>query len=334
MRAPPRYASAMTHRRRPRLARIIPLAAFLACRSGEPPEAAPMEAPLISSAGDTTFVATFEPGLDGAVRFEERWARNIDTARLGTVTTAVLGHRGAVWFAVAGGSERAAVYRDDRDGALSAVVMRGPEPGTLEGPLILAALADGSILAVESATGRSLRMDSTGVARDSTRHASLAGVRMVVPDRQGGWFARGEATDRWWRHDPTGRVTDTLRLAGDGTPIVGLGRDGSVFRAAAGERQLERRLGEGPTVTARWDGPPLEGRLVAAHDAKGLIWIGSGLGDVERWRAFDRDGQLRFVVALASGETVLDRDGEYLLVRAADGGLRVLEVIGDTTAAR
>ena len=320
----------MTHRRRPRLARLLPLAAILACRTGEPPDAASTNAPRISRAGDTTFVTNAEPGLDGAVTLQERWVRPADTARLGTITAAALGHGGTVWFAVTGGSERTAIYRDTRDGALIAVTPAGRDTGSLMAPLMLTALEDGSLLAVEQDTGRTLRFDSTGVARDSSTIASLAGVTAIAPDRSGGWFARLSDNGLWRHHDQRGIISDTLRDDGAATALVGLGRDGSQLRAASGGRQLERSIAGGPILTARWDGTPLAGTLAAAHDAKGLIWIGSDLGAQQIWRAFDRDARLRFVITIPAGSRVLDRDGEFLLLQDADGGLRVMEVVGTT----
>jgi hypothetical protein len=314
--------------------RLTATTAFLlvACSGEAPP--APALTPGISQVADTTFVTTAEPGLDGVVTLAERWQQTADAERFGEITTAVLGATGTVWFAVTGGSDRAAVYRADREAPLRAIAQQGTTDGAFTGPLLLAALADGGVVAVERTSGRAVRFDSLGVATDTLVLAPLPDDRPLVPDRHGGWFAPFATGGAWLHHDPRGGVTDTLR------PAVGwidaaatsLARDGSWLRAVAGGTQVARRAGSGPTLTGRWIGAPLDGVLRVAHDAEGLVWVHAAAKDGStRSRSFDRDARLRFVIDVPSGMTVLDQDGEYLLLRSAEGALRVMEVVSGSS---
>jgi|CXWL01.1.fsa_nt_gi hypothetical protein len=303
---------------------ISPLAVATTClllaACAERP-AGPSAAPVISRAGDTTFVTTAEPGLDGAVTLTERWVLAPDSVRLGAIGAAALGSDGAVWYAASGGTDHAALYRDGKQGDHRAIALQGTATNEFTGPLLLTTLADGGLVAFEQATGRGARYDSLGVVVDTLAMPWLAGATSVTADRSGGWFVRGASSDWWWHHARDGVVTDTVRVAAGWDGVIAIGRDGSLLRAPAGGRQLERRAGNGPILTARWEGAALVAPIAAAHDARGFAWV----GDATTWRAFDRDGQLRFTVALPEGETLVDRDGEYLLLRRKDGGLRVME---------
>ena len=283
--------------------------------------AAPSATPIITRVADTTFVTTAGPGLDGAVALTERWLLTPDTARIGTIGAAALGADGAVWYAASGGSDHAVLYRDHKNGEHRAIALQGAAINEFSGPLLLAALADGGLVAIEQATGRGMRYDSLGAVVDTLMLPWLAGATSITADRSGGWFVQGAGATDWWHHARDGSVTDTVRAAPGWDGAIAIGRDGSLLRARAGDRQLERRAGSGPVLTARWEGAVLVAPITAAHDARGFSWV----GDATTWRAFDRDGQLRFTLALPEGDVLLDRDGEYLLLRGKRGGLRVVE---------
>lgn len=302
-------------------ARPLAAAVLIALAACDDPAVAPDADPVISQVAETTFVTTTEPGLDGVVTLTERWAIAADSARLGAIGAAVLGVDGAVWYATTGGSDQAVLYRNQQDGDHRAIALRGSAATELDGPLLLAALADGGLVAIEQRTGRGIRYDSLGGVGATLAMPWLAGAVSVTADRNGGWFARDAASEAWWHHAPDGRLTDTVRAAPGWDGALAIGPDGSLLRSTAGLRQLERRAGSGPILTSRWEGAVLVAPVAAAHDAQGLAWV----GDASTWRAFDRDGQLRFRVQVGAGEALVDRDGEFLLFRGADGGLRVVE---------
>ena len=281
----------------------------------------PAAEPVITRLGDTTFVTTQEPGLDGAVALTERWALAPDPVRIGTIGAAVLGADGTVWYASAGGSDNAVLYRDGKSGDHRAIAQRGSAANEFSGPLLLAALADGGLVAIDTATGRGVRYDSLGTVADTLAMPWLVGATVVTADRSGGWFAQAGEGTHWLHHAANGALTDTVRAVDGVQGVLAIARDGSLLRATAGTRQLERRAFDGPTLTARWKGAALVPPLAAAHDAVGFSWV----GDATTWRAFDRDAQLRFTISLPPGEQLVDRSGEYLLVRAASGALRVME---------
>ena len=283
--------------------------------------AAPSAAPIITRVADTTFVTTAGPGLDGAVELTERWLLTPDAGRIGTIGAAALGADGAVWYAASGGTDHAVLYRDNKSGEHRAIALQGAAVNEFSGPLLLAALADGGLVAIEQATGRGMRYDSLGTVVDTLMMPWLAGATSVTADRSGGWFAQGAGSTAWLHHARDGSLTDTVRATAGWNGAVAIGRDGSLLRAVAGGRQLERRAGSGPVLTARWEGAVLVAPIAAAHDARGFSWV----GDATTWRAFDRDGQLRFTLVLPEGDVLRDRDGEFLLVRGKDGGLRVME---------
>jgi hypothetical protein len=301
---------------------------LIACASDSPaPEAA---ASGISQVGDTTIVTTAAPGLDGIVSLTERWHLAPDTERLGEVTGGVLGALGDVWFAVTGGTDRAVIYRGGRTTSLRAIADLGTDPGALTGDIALGALANGGIIAVERASGRAIRFDSLGSPTDTFAVAPLMDGQRIVPDRDGGWFAPSGTPDAWLHYSAGGLVTDTLRpSAGWGSnAAIGIARDGSWLRAIAGSSQLVRRAGDGPMLTAQWIGDPLQGTLHVSQDANGLAWVGArGSDGVVTLRSFDRDAGLRFIVTTPSGTTLLDQNGEYLLLLDTGGGLRLMEIV-------
>lgn len=303
----------------PATLRPVILLLLLAACSRRP--AGPSAAPTITRLGDTTFVTTQEPGLDGVVALSERWALAPDSARIGTIGAAVLGADGTVWYAAAGGSDHAVLYRDGKNGDHRAIAQQGAAVSEFSGPLLLAALADGGLVAIEQATGRGMRYDSIGAVVDTLAMPWLAGAMTATADRNGGWFVQVGTRPLWLHHAANGELTDTVRAVDGVDGTLAIGRDGSVLRAIAGTRQLERRAFDGPTLTARWKGAALVAPLAAAHDASGFSWV----GDATTWRAFDRDAQLRFTISLPLGDRLVDQNGEYLLVRAASGALRVME---------
>lgn len=305
----------------PMPASLRPVTALLLLAACGRRPGAPVDAPVITRLGDTTFVTTAEPGLDGAVTLTERWSLAPDSAGLGTLDTAVLGANGTVWYAVSGGSERGLLYRSGKDGVQHRVATEDPVGGAFRGPLLLAALTDGGLVAIAPATGRGVRFDSSGTAVDSLVMPWLVGATAITGDRSGGWFAQVGANPRWLHHAVNGTLTDSIQPVEGVSGTFAIGRDGSILRAVPGTRQLERRAFDGPTLTARWHGAALVAPLTAAHDASGFSWI----GDATAWHAFDRDAQLRFVVTLPPGDRMIDRNGEYLLVQAPSGALRVLE---------
>ncbi len=299
--------------------RIIAVSLLLvACnkRSG-----GPSAEPVITRLGDTTFVTTREPGLDGEVTLTERWALAPDTTRTGRIVAATLGADGAVWYATSGGSDQAVLYRDGKENDHRAIAQQGSGVAAFSAPLLVAALADGGVVAVEPSTGRGMRYDSLGAVADTLAMPWLVGTRRITADRSGGWFAEMTAPARWLHHDRGGQLTDTVRAVEGWTGTIAIGRDGSLLRANVGTRQVERRASDGPTLTARWVDGVLVAPIAVAHDAIGFTWV----GDATTWRAFDRDAQLRFTIALPVSERLLDRNGEYLLLQQMTGGLRVVE---------
>lgn len=129
-------------------------------------------------------------------------------------------------------------------------------------------------------------------------------------------------------------MTDTLPIpeawqAGSTTLVAG--RDGSLLRADAGGDAVDRRAGTGTVVRSAWGGDPIVGTPRLAHDLADQVWLGDRIAaGPERWRAFDRDGALRFAIELPARARLLDRDGEYLLASRdglpPEGGLVVWQL--------
>lgn len=297
--------------------RLLLVLTLTACATGTDDATAP--ALEIATVADTTTVRTPDADIDRVHAAEEVWTLADDALHVGTVTAAALGQSGAIWIAVTESAEHAAIYRVGEAGMLEVVAQDGRTPGGFTAPLTLLALADGGLLAVETSTGAAVRYDAAGAALDTLQLRPLDG-RTLWPDQHGGWFRRGDDATAWLRHDPLGAVTDTLRVstAWPAAPghVDGIARDGSLLRADASGRQLDRLTKAGPVLRSTWNGDALAGEVQLAHDAGGGVWLGDQpTPDTERWRRFARDGSLQFVFMAPEGTEVLDRDGEFVLAR-------------------